>query len=82
MRSFYFHCRVNLQQAPEVAEKVHLQTINERVLKNQRPIPVTISIGVAEVNPDTSIDDAINHANKRPYVAKQDGRNKVASHKE
>ncbi|MDM7859924.1 GGDEF domain-containing protein [Alteromonas sp. ASW11-36] len=69
--------QTSLQQAAEVAEKVRLQTVNEPVWQNQRPIPVTISIGVAEVNPNTSIDDAINLADKRLYIAKQDGRNRV-----
>lgn len=68
-----------LTAAAEVAEKVRLIIANEPVWQQQRPIPVTISIGVAEVNPDTSIDAAINLADKRLYLAKQNGRNKTVS---
>jgi two-component system cell cycle response regulator len=43
-----------------------------------RHIPVTISVGVAELTPDVATyDDLIKRADARLYKAKQTGRNRV-----
>ena len=45
-----------------------------------RHIPVTISVGVAELTPEVATyDDLIKRADARLYKAKQTGRNKVIS---
>ena len=67
----------NLSAAADVAEKVRRITGVEPVWQQQRPISVSISIGVAEVNPNVSVEEAINLADKRLYVAKQNGRDEV-----
>ena len=45
-------------------------------------IPVTVTFGVAEVNADVSVDDAIEHADKALYDGKRAGRNRVVGYAE
>jgi diguanylate cyclase len=40
-------------------------------------IPVTATFGLAEINADVSVDDAIEHADKALYDGKRSGRNRV-----
>lgn len=46
------------------------------------PIPVTATFGLAEVDADTSVDDAIEHADKALYDGKRQGRNRVVGYSE
>lgn len=46
------------------------------------PIPVTATFGLAEVDADTSVDDAIEHADKALYDGKRSGRNRVVVYSE
>jgi diguanylate cyclase len=46
------------------------------------PIPVTATFGLAEVNADVSVDDAIEHADKALYDGKRSGRNMVVGYEE
>ncbi|MBT0587621.1 GGDEF domain-containing protein [Alteromonas oceanisediminis] len=68
-----------LENAHELAEKIRLSIHESPVWQNQHPIKVALSIGVAEVNKDTSIDQAVNLADKHLYMAKHEGRNRVVS---
>lgn len=45
-------------------------------------IPVTATFGLAEVDADTSVDDAIERADKALYDGKRSGRNQVVSYTE
>lgn len=67
------------KDAEDVANKIRDAVAAQPIWQNQRPVKVTISIGVAEITHKDSIDQAINLADKRLYVAKQEGRNKVVS---
>lgn len=44
-----------------------------------KPVKVTISIGVTEYCPDERISSFVQRADKAMYIAKQKGRNRVAS---
>ena len=68
-----------IDNAAELAEKIRHKTAAEPIWQNQRAVHVTISIGVAEITETQSIDQAINLADKRLYVAKQEGRDRVVS---
>ena len=46
------------------------------------PIPVTATFGLAEVDADTSVDDAIERADKALYDGKRTGRNRVVTYSE
>lgn len=46
------------------------------------PIPVTATFGLAGVDADTSVDDAIERADKALYDGKRQGRNRVISYSE
>ncbi|WP_100641924.1 GGDEF domain-containing protein [Alteromonas facilis] len=67
----------NASNAKDVAEKIRHYIESHPISVNNAKLNVTISIGLAEVTPDTTIDEAINLADKRLYIAKQQGRNKV-----
>lgn len=45
-------------------------------------IPVTATFGLAEINADVSVDDAIEHADKALYDGKRTGRNRVIAYVE
>ncbi|MBO5509441.1 MAG: GGDEF domain-containing protein [Lachnospiraceae bacterium] len=62
-------------EAAKVAER-----IRKRIIETDNTIcPITISIGVADYD-TLDYNNAINHADKALYVAKQTGRNKVVSY--
>lgn len=69
----------HIEHAEDVANKIRESIAAQPIWQNQHPVNVTISIGVAEITYEDSIDQAINLADKRLYVAKQEGRNKVIS---
>ena len=58
--------------------KVVANTLRQKVEEQQRPLPITISIGISELHPeDTSLQDTILRADKALYQAKENGRNRV-----
>lgn len=64
------------QQAFIVAEKIR-KRLYEQLLVDEMDHPVTISIGIGEINLSTTVHDAVNEADKYLYVAKNAGRNCV-----
>ncbi|HLO78427.1 MAG TPA: diguanylate cyclase [Magnetospirillum sp.] len=60
------------------------QAIAALVLTDDKgnPIPVTATFGLAEVDADTSVDDAIEQADKALYDGKRQGRNRVVVYSE
>lgn len=58
-----------------LAEKIRKQVENHTINYKHHDIKITLSIGVNEVKPDSSIDQAINQADHSLYVAKEQGRN-------
>lgn len=44
---------------------------------NGQPVPVTVSIGVAQIVPGRSVQDAVTAADRALYVAKEGGRNRI-----
>lgn len=44
------------------------------------PIPVTATFGLAEINADVSVDDAIEHADEALYDGKRAGRNRIVTY--
>lgn len=65
-------------EAVELAERLRLQTETMPVDACQKQITVTLSIGVAEVEPtDNSVTASIIRADTGLYLAKQGGRNRV-----
>jgi two-component system cell cycle response regulator len=72
---------VDIKGASLFAEKIRKLVEEETFAFEGRKIPVTISIGVAEL--DSSIanaDDLIQTADRRLYMAKTGGRNQVVDH--
>jgi two-component system cell cycle response regulator len=71
---------INLEGARLMAEKVRGMIEGTRFVFEARHIPVTISIGVAEMNSAVqSADDLIKVADARLYRAKEGGRNRVVA---
>jgi diguanylate cyclase (GGDEF)-like protein len=70
----------SLEGAAEIAENIRLKVENTMVERSDAPgFYITISIGVNSIIPtqDSSIDSFISDADKRLYIAKDSGRNKV-----
>jgi two-component system cell cycle response regulator len=71
---------IDLKGARLMAEKVRGMIEGTRFVFEARHIPVTISIGVAEMNSAVqSADDLIKVADARLYRAKEGGRNRVVA---
>lgn len=65
--------------AGQVAEEIRASVANTQFIFEDRVIPVTVSMGVAEVVPEfRTHHELVKAADVRLYGAKRDGRNKVA----
>lgn len=68
------------QDAGMLAEKIRSHIEKTRFLHRKEKVRVTVSIGIAEVDPDNpSAGDLFGRAEKALYRAKEDGRNRAAS---
>ncbi len=71
---------IDIRGATAFAEKIRAMIGESKFMFEGRHIPVTISIGVAELTPDiATYDDLIKRADARLYKAKQTGRNRVVA---
>ena len=70
---------LNLTQATHTAEKIrHLVECLE-IKHESDTISFTVSVGVVEMQPEESLESALNRADKALYCAKYNGRNQVVS---
>jgi two-component system cell cycle response regulator len=60
-----------------VAERLRQVVADAPVQVAGRQLPVTVSIGVAEGAPGSTVDDLLKRADSRLYLAKRNGRNRV-----
>jgi diguanylate cyclase (GGDEF)-like protein/PAS domain S-box-containing protein len=71
-----------IAEAVEVAERVRMAISDHPIEELEEAGPVTISLGVVEINSETeNMDELINQADKAMYLAKTNGRNRVESWK-
>lgn len=70
----------NVESGAQALERIR-QAIAQLRLTDDKgaPIPVTATFGLAEVNADVSVDDAIEHADKALYDGKRAGRDRVVA---
>ncbi len=66
-----------LSQAAVSAERIREAISKHPVSFDSKEIPITVSIGIAEIDGDSSIEEFIARADATMYRAKQDGRNRV-----
>lgn len=73
----------NVETGTQALERIR-QAVAALALSDDKgtPIPVTATFGLAEVDADTSVDDAIEHADKALYDGKRQGRNRVVGYSE
>ncbi len=68
----------SLDEALAIAERLRQKIMNLEMQIEGKPIPLTVSLGVAHMDrPDTSLDELISTADKQLYQAKEGGRNRV-----
>lgn len=65
------------QSARRVAEKIRLLAEQHTYVFANEPVQVTVSIGLAELQPDDTLHSLIARADSALYRAKQSGRNQV-----
>ncbi|WAS98370.1 GGDEF domain-containing protein [Nannocystis punicea] len=71
---------IDIRGATQFSEKIRAMIAESKFMFEGRHIPVTISIGVAELTQDiATYDDLIKKADARLYKAKQTGRNRVVA---
>jgi diguanylate cyclase (GGDEF)-like protein len=64
--------------APELAERMRRAVADEPIPTAAGPLPVTISVGLAQLDPaDTTLDQMLARADHALYRAKESGRNRV-----
>jgi diguanylate cyclase (GGDEF)-like protein len=69
----------DLPGARELAERICQQLARDRFASaGNPPLQITVSIGVAQLGPTDNADQLMNRADQGLYVAKQQGRNRVA----
>ena len=61
-----------------LAERMRIAIEKERFILGGKIVPITVSIGIAsrDADPVDTVDQLLNIADKRLYLAKQSGRNK------
>jgi diguanylate cyclase (GGDEF)-like protein len=65
--------------AYDIAERIRLRIGNNPITTDRGPVNITISIGIASLNPQTrDLEELLNKADAALYVAKQTGRNRTA----
>jgi diguanylate cyclase (GGDEF)-like protein len=62
-----------------VAERL-IQTVNQPITIDGQPCKIGASVGVCQLQPDTSLDEALAHADLGLYAAKHAGRNRVGEY--
>ena len=68
-------------QAMQVAERLRLRIEAQGLITALSPVRITISFGVATLEPDTqNVDELLDYADQALYIAKQLGRNIVQSY--
>ena len=67
------------QQAQEIGERICAAMAGTAMIHDDRPIQVTVSIGLAALRPGESIEQWLSRADKALYQAKRDGRNRCTS---
>ena len=70
-----------LEMAIEIAEDIRKTVENNVILRGEHTIKITASFGVCSIKPivDGSVENFIECADKKLYVAKNNGRNRVES---
>ncbi|WP_281557693.1 GGDEF domain-containing protein [Thalassomonas sp. RHCl1] len=69
--------QTNLSHAQDFAAKLHLALEQQQMCYQEQLIEVTLSMGISELKPEQSIQEAISIADKYLYQAKQAGRNQT-----
>lgn len=69
--------QTSAEQAAIIAEKIRANVQNHTIMFLEHQINVTISIGIAQLEADQTIDELINNADKCLYQAKELGRNRI-----
>lgn len=65
--------------AAVLAERIRAAVEDEKLVVSDRIVTMTLSAGIASLRVDggTNISDLVNHADRRLYLAKQNGRNRI-----
>lgn len=67
----------DLKSAGEIAEDLRKKIEKSELKYRNRKIKLTISIGVTSYKKEKSLEELINKADKRMYMAKREGKNRV-----
>ena len=67
----------DLQQTEELAEKIRSTIEHSICVAENHSIPVTISLGIKEMEGDRTLEENIKDVDENLYIAKRTGRNKV-----
>lgn len=69
--------QTSAKNAAIIAEKIRLCVERHQIKYQDNNINVTISIGIAQFEDASNIDEVINNADKSLYLAKESGRNQI-----
>jgi diguanylate cyclase (GGDEF)-like protein len=70
--------QVNLSQAAEMMDRIRKEIAAEPFnVGLHEPLHITISCGITALNPNTTVEESIDHSDKALYSAKSSGRNQT-----
>lgn len=67
----------NLESAHQIAKRLHETIINTPFKTEAGDLPITVSLGVAETDPNDTLNTLIEKADKALYQAKHSGRDRI-----
>lgn len=68
-----------MADAQVIAERLRAQVAEQPFASTHGPIPLTISIGIAQHHPGEAVENALHRADAAMYRAKESGRNRIES---
>ncbi len=68
----------DIQSATTIGERIRSQVEDLVITCDSGPVHITVSIGIAEIRDEESLDACIGRSDKKLYEAKSGGRNRVA----
>ena len=74
---FLFFAKKSTDDGRRMMEKMRREIIAEPIVFEKQPICVTITVGIADIQMDSSIDAWIQNADSKLYTGKNNGKNQI-----
>ena len=76
---FLFYSQKSFADGKQIMEQVRQTIAAEPVVFEEQSIPVTLTVGISERQPEASIDTWIQDADSKLYIGKKNGKNQIVA---